>query len=581
MVILTTVGLVFLWPQIQQVLDSQTKSIDPSKTTLAEAEDGPSDSKKTTKQKGPNGSATSVRFPRRLLAISVNDYLLANPLTYGSRREAGFPGSSPAALKTILNMDFRLNFPRTQCFELSDSSREATTPLKTTIKAAIRDFCETSQPQDRAVLLFTGHAKGIDEKGYLVPIEGDLSDPETLVPIDWVYDQLAKCPARQKVFILDVCRFNPGRGYERPGSDPMDETLDKVLQNPPDGVQVWSSCVKDQKSYSFRTGSLFLEALCYAANERIDGIAQPNDLLPLNQLVPRVEKYVEDNLKRSKLKQTPRFVGHAPKSGADFDRSKPPPKTISFVLPELEGGIAGKAIVRSILDEINAAPPPRTGRPGGVDELRVSSLPPFSAKALDEYQKDGYTNEMDFLKPDLAKQFPLRVAILKAKIALKENANKFSMREYFAGGKSATIKKKILAEQEKPGRAIFYLEEALAEFEKAEPLLEKEKSKRWQAHYHLVMARLKSRLIYVHEYNYTLGEIRRDVLPELGEDNNGYRLTSQSRPSTSDENVREWRRELRRGWRTIISEFPGTPWELLARREGQTNLGLTWSPTRY
>ncbi len=641
LVILTTTGLVFAWPHIQTAIEKKTKKkgdttqvaqadkqdeapatglspdtqntpapktktkakrirntpILPKKTNPEPVENNkPQGMTKTTKPKkvipnptpkkrGPKIRKTSprgpVKYPRRLLAISVNDYLLANPLTYGSRREGRFAGSSTGALKDIFALDFRLKFPRTQCFELSDGSRTADAPLKDVIKEAISDFCETSRPQDRIVLLFTGHGKGMDGKGYLVPVEGDLNDPETLIPIDWVYEQLAKCPARQKLFIVDVCRYNPGRGFERPGSDPMDETLDKILQNPPKGVQVWSSCVKDQQSYSFRDGSLFLEALCVAAAQRMEGIPDPNDVLPLDQLVPRVNRYIQDALKKSKLKQTPRLVGQLPSSGADFNKDTPMPKEVVIAKPKLEGGIAGKAIVRSILDEINAAPPPRAGRPGGVNELRVSSLPPFSAKVLDEFQKDGYTNEEDFLKPDLAKQFPLRAAVVKAKVALRENANKFTMREYFGGGKSANTKKKILQEQENPGKAIFFLEEALAELEKAEKHMENEKSKRWQAHYYLVVARLKSRLIYVHEYNYLLGEIRRDVLPELGGDNNGYRLASKSRPSTTDDNVRGWRRELRRNWRKITSDFPGTPWALLARRESQTNLGLQWTPTKY
>src|SRR5205823_555038 len=122
-------------------------------------------------------------------------------------------------------------------------------PLKPVIETTITDFLTSSRPQDRVMILFVGHAIAIDKDAYLVPIEGEQGVKETLVSLSWVYDQLAKCPARQKVLILDLCRFDPSRGLERPGSGPLAEAVDAVLQKPPPGVQVWSSCVKDQSSF--------------------------------------------------------------------------------------------------------------------------------------------------------------------------------------------------------------------------------------------------------------------------------------------------------------------------------------------
>ena len=51
-----------------------------------------------------------------------------------------------------------------------------------------------------------------------MPIEGELDNAATLIPLKWVYEKLAACKARQKVFVVDVCRFSPTNGAERPGA---------------------------------------------------------------------------------------------------------------------------------------------------------------------------------------------------------------------------------------------------------------------------------------------------------------------------------------------------------------------------
>ena len=89
------------------------------------------------------------------------------------------------------------------------------------------------------MIVFVGHAIEIDEQPYLVPLEGELAAKETLIPLKWLYDQLAACPARQKVLVMDVCRDDAARGNERPGSGPMGPKLDAALANPPAGIRRW------------------------------------------------------------------------------------------------------------------------------------------------------------------------------------------------------------------------------------------------------------------------------------------------------------------------------------------------------
>ena len=49
-----------------------------------------------------------------------------------------------------------------------------------------------------------------------------------MIPLKWVYEQMAKCKARQKVLVLDVNRLNPGHGLERPNGGPMDAKAERA-----------------------------------------------------------------------------------------------------------------------------------------------------------------------------------------------------------------------------------------------------------------------------------------------------------------------------------------------------------------
>src|SRR5437660_1660126 len=80
--------------------------------------------------------------------------------------------------------------------------------------------------QDCIMLVFVGHAVEFDDDPYLVPLEGELTVKESLIPLRWVLDRLLACPARQKVLVVDVCRTNTARGHERPASGPMGPKLD-------------------------------------------------------------------------------------------------------------------------------------------------------------------------------------------------------------------------------------------------------------------------------------------------------------------------------------------------------------------
>ena len=82
---------------------------------------------------------------------------------------------------------------------LSDlaAEKDVRPPSKPVITQTIEEFLASSRPQDRIMLVFIGHALDVNDQPYLVPIEGEMSVPESLIPLQWVFDRLAGCSAAE------------------------------------------------------------------------------------------------------------------------------------------------------------------------------------------------------------------------------------------------------------------------------------------------------------------------------------------------------------------------------------------------
>jgi len=154
-----------------------------------------------------------------------------------------------------------------------------------------------------------------------------------------------------------------------------------------------------------------------------------------------------------------------------------------------------------------------------------------------------------------------------------------SLREYFQGSNNDKVKAEIFKEQMKPARILGELMERLEELRKAGEARDKEMSPRWQAHYDYVLAELLARTAYVSEYNLMLGKIRKDELPELRPSvQTGWRLASRDKMQ-SGKDIKDMATESKKLFAKLIKDHPGTPWEILAKRESLTALGLDWQPS--
>ena len=577
------------WDQIISQLQKQGNVIPLTIDSSTKKTDEPTAAGKE-KDKNEDPRAAAVPFPRRLLAISANNYLYANPISSGSvddefgRPAEDRPGASRNLHNTFQRFAEFLHISPAQFVEVSDSAPKeiAQPPLKPVIEKTVTAFLSGCRKQDRIIVLFIGHAIEMGEESFLVPIEGELTAKETLIPLFWLYDQLARCKAQQKVLIMDVCRYNPSRGLERPAAGPMGEKLDAALKNPPAGVIVWSACVAGQYSYEadielpdrkLYTNGLFMNALY----ERIGpskinpGIQQPDSPLPLDVLAQGNEVGKEE--KKSKglfrgteakaaelleVRQTPRQSGLGTGENIPYDPNEPLPEKLALQMPAPpEGGAASRELVRKILEDIEA----KMAKEGEMS-LKAETLPIFSAPRLAEYADDG-------------KMTPFREEILKGAGLLKKHAR--ALKYDFMGTADNPVSKQfILNEQKDPARVLGELMGELETLKELGAERDEEKSKRWQANFDYVVARLEARIAAVFEYNYMLGQIRKDALPKREPKHLGFRLASQEKVQNPD--AKKMAADSKKIFTKLAKEHQGTPWEVLAKRQSLNALGLEWKP---
>jgi hypothetical protein len=578
------------WPQVSQL--AENLNITPEE---------PAPPKSTVGGAVPT-TATEKEFPRRALAICVSNYLYANPVSYGS---------SEKNLHSLLErMSYVLHISPSQIAELSDAAqvrgpKEPSSkthgkgapvkrlptidsaprpPLKPVIEQTITEFLSTCRPQDCILLLFLGHVKLIDDEGYLVPLEGEMGNKNTLIPLQWLYGKLKECKARQKVLILDTCRIDPGRGEERPGSGPMPAKLDEFLTKPPSGVQIWSSCVADQYSYELDGNSIFLDKVAEALQgEARNANPKPRDLMPIEAMAGVVNVHTTTDVDGElRAKQTPRLAGAPPRADAPYEApDAPAPRIEIATAPAFPGGTADKKEIVNILKEIEI-PSIKLLREE-TPPIQMEALLPFSAKTMEPYRADYISLDAVRNNPE---KYPLRVAILDAVKVLNKTFDRsrasFVLMDSFAGASSDKIKKDIEKQQRGPARVEAELRAELDKLLQAKKDNGKEPSKRWQAHFDYIHAQLFARIVYVTEYNSMLAKIRKDELPMLeggGAPSGGWRMVSRAKVASgkAEQTMAKKSREL---LEKLAKEHAGTPWEILAKREQLTSLGLEWQAAR-
>jgi hypothetical protein len=548
------------------------------------------------KQPAPSGPG----LPRRLLFIQISNYAFLNPVT-------GAPANADKSKSMAQRMAFEWRMPtdrdNNQVFVLSDTllPSERHLPVKPVLKGAYERFFETSRGQDRIVVYFGGHAFEKDGKAYLVPIEGDIEDEATLLPVEEFYAKLGECKATQKVVIWDVCRRNPQRGNPiRPGSEPMTEGLAKALAAAPAGVQVVTTCQPGENALEFDSlnpdggagnrnaiaGSNFVEAFRQVGEKgKVAAKASAaNDPLPIAAWVEAVNKRMDELASAAASagapnngKQTAKLDGAAPEGVAAADPADKP--AARFEIPPAPPNTS-EADVRQIAQELTLPPiNPDLAAEGGIDFGFVV----FSDEVMKNYK---LTVPLEDVSKDKEK-YKFENTVIQAMDTIRQLWRPeagLKMREYFGGtgendGKPTdAIKKQIKDEQDFWAVGIAKLELAMIELDNVAEM-RTNAPKRWQAHYDYAVAEVKARLAFMNEYNLLLGNIITDTLPEMDpkQGHNAYkRVPAEKMKSKKD--VQKLAEEARELFGKLMTEHKGTPWALQAKAEKPVPLGQSWIP---
>ncbi len=527
-------------------------------------------------------------FPRRALVISVHNYLYANPVSYGIYGPGGH--NVGKFLEQLAQFNgFRISL--TQVAHLSDSAEKgmARPPMRPVIEKTLKDFLDGSRAQDHLMVFFIGHALVVGDDAYLVPIEGELDNAATLIPLKWVYEQLAACKARQKVLVLDVNRFSSTRGLERPDAGPMDPKFEKAVKEPPAGVQVWAACSAGQQSFETDDApqGSFIEALHVASQKGIQNkIQKPDDPLPVEYFKEKVDEQMASDLKRYKLQQVSILSGKMPDMGAAYDRNEPqPPKPALAPMPENKGN---EKLVRAVLDQVGT-PGVKPGQ--GSEGLNYEALPPFDPEVLKKYDEDKGTDDSPLRKAVRGARALLwavsnsgEPANLKAEVAEARQKLKFKLdvlQEGFRAPPQAqenAFKGKVEENERHVARIMGQLQEALDELKTAGENKDAE-PRRWQVNYDFMLARLEAQYAFLYEYQSMLGQMRKELPPRDPMLHGGWRLAATTNLQ-GDSAGKKLFKDSRKILDKLIKDHAGTPWEVLAKREKLTALGLEWKPTK-
>jgi hypothetical protein len=238
--------------------------------------------------------------------------------------------------------------------------------------------------------------------------------------------------------------------------------------------------------------------------------------------------------------------------------------------------MAERSEIQGLLQEIDV--PAIESILGQTTPSQIDRLP-FSAKAMQAYRADYSLGKIR----GMAEKFPFRAGVLNAVKVLNEQFKAehpaILLRRSFPAQNSAKIKGAALKEQTMAAKALLKLQEALEELRRVGEKRDQESSKRWQAHYDYVLARLLTWIALVNEYDLMLGKFRRDELPELMRGvHTGYRLASQDKLQ-SGKDIKDLVAESKQTLVKLAKDNPGTPWEALSKRAQLAALGLKWEPS--
>jgi hypothetical protein len=149
---------------------------------------------------------------------------------------------------------------------------------------------------------------------------------------------------------------------------------------------------------------------------------------------------------------------------------------------------------------------------------------------------------------------------------------------YFPAADGPEFKDAMATNQAIAQRTAYTVDEALGPINAVAKLRDREKSRRWQAHYDLIRGRLLAMKVRCYEYNWACARMKKDPPKFSKTKSNAWRLVPDAAIRYSDKAAATGQ-EAQSLLRRVVDDHPATPWALLAQRELENPLGFQWTET--
>jgi formylglycine-generating enzyme required for sulfatase activity len=193
-------------------------------------------------------TAKSKKAEKWVVLIGVDQYSYATPLEYAVADQQSLRDELVAS-----GLDDR------QVKLLRDKSDDTKLlPFKGNIEQQITLACELAERGDLVLIVFSGHGRHIGKKSYICPTDANLDKPETMIALEWIYDQLRTSKADLKMLIVDACRdVDPLLSRDKGGSVPDHKAEMRSFVSSsdrlPDGLILLHSCAEGEKAKEDKT----------------------------------------------------------------------------------------------------------------------------------------------------------------------------------------------------------------------------------------------------------------------------------------------------------------------------------------
>ncbi len=248
-----------------------------------------------------------------------------------------------------------------------------------------------------------------------------------------------------------------------------------------------------------------------------------------------------------------------------------------------QGEVADEKTIERIIQQINLVPSLHArhqGQPNlkGMPKYLAKKLAPYALDDMQSVDKERRRWQLD--RDQYERDHPLRAATFETMVEM-ESVQKLELRVVLLGGPiTPKVKATMLQEQAPIGMAIFKLEQILVQMRDVGEKRQQEKSRVWLANYDFALARLEANLVFLYEYNFTLGTIRADNLPPLRAGDAGWRITSHPNLHITEAKAKQFAQDRARRLRAFREEHAGTPWAFFADIEAGRLLGMEWTPAK-